>query len=315
MISSHSQSGTYGEILNITFNSNPTTGVKFLALGTTKVFALKVTIIAKYTNNKGKERQVSFDFFVQDCFYGCTVDRTNGSPITFMCYNLGVHESTKSLSPTQQANTFSNAYADGVSTAPDSTVYGALYQWGRIADGHQKRISSSSIGPASGANLVNDQAAGTFVGNFIQTTSTPHDWRTPKNDYLWDLNQVGTSSASPSKSVYDPCPIGWRVPTYYELNGIRTINTRESVAAAPYKTAGILITPSGVSEPTLFLPAGGYRRFDTGMFHSIGTHGYYWSSSVPGNNNAYDCYFENMNPRLGSAERGKAYNSRCVLDE
>lgn len=54
--------------------------------------------------------------------------------------------------------------------------YGALYQWGRPADGHESRTSSTTT------TLATTDTPG--HNKFILAPSSPNDWRNPQNDKL-----------------------------------------------------------------------------------------------------------------------------------
>lgn len=95
-----------------------------------------------------------------------------------------------------------NLGASRVATSPsDAAAYGDLYQWGRLADGHQSRTS-----PITSILSPNDVPGhSSFI---VVPPSPPFDWRTPKNDNLWQ----GVAG------INNPCPAGFRLPTKEELN-------------------------------------------------------------------------------------------------
>src|SRR5574344_2515705 len=67
-----------------------------------------------------------------------------------------------------------NLGASQVATSStDEAAYGDLYQWGRAADGHESRTSSTST------TLATSDTPG--HGDFITSNSTPYDWRSPQN--------------------------------------------------------------------------------------------------------------------------------------
>ena len=71
-----------------------------------------------------------------------------------------------------------NLGASQVATASnDSNAYGDLFQWGRLDDQHQTRTSDKT------ATLSSTDVPG--HNNFIYGMGTPHDWRSPQNDNLW----------------------------------------------------------------------------------------------------------------------------------
>ncbi len=83
-----------------------------------------------------------------------------------------------------------NLGASRVATSStDAAAYGDLYQWGRLADGHQCRNSGTTTQLSS--SDVPDH------GDFILASSSPFDWRSPQNDNLWQ----GVNG------VNNPCPM------------------------------------------------------------------------------------------------------------
>lgn len=127
----------------------------------------------------------------------------------------------------------------------DTLAYGDLYQWGRAADGHQKRNSPTTQTLSSTGQPGH--------GNFIIGSS---DWRSPQNNDLWQ----GVDG------IYNPCPAGYRLPTEAEWDA-----ERESWSS--HNAAGAFASP-------LKLPMAGFRSFSSGLLNNIDIGGYYWSTSL-----------------------------------
>jgi uncharacterized protein (TIGR02145 family) len=161
-------------------------------------------------------------------------------------YNLGADAAKlmaiyPDLSPAKQQMAYQ---ANNAFDETDATVYGDVYQWGRVADGHEKRTASvyETTGALSDTDLdaTTGQVASTATGkygHFIKSPSDDYNWyggTTPDKDNLWgngeglnpqDDNQGGVLSTSDSKYYQNtnwkipqnnPCPSGWRVPTQDE---------------------------------------------------------------------------------------------------
>lgn len=140
-----------------------------------------------------------------------------------------------------------NLGASRVATSStDSAAYGDLYQWGRGADGHEKRTS-----PTTATTSATDVPG---HGSFITTNTSQNDWRVPQNNSLWQ----GVSGTN------NPCPSGFRLPTETELN-------TEQASWASNDAAGAYTSP-------LKLVVAGYRSRFAGTLYS--TLGHYWSSTV-----------------------------------
>jgi uncharacterized protein (TIGR02145 family) len=174
-----------------------------------------------------------------------------------------------------------NLGASRVATSStDAAAYGDLYQWGRLEDGHESRTSSTT------ATLSSTDVPG--HSDFITTSSSPDDWRSPQNDNLWQ----GVSGTN------NPCPDGYRLPTETEWNA--EIATWSSEDAA------------GAYGSVLKLTMTGFRS-STGSISTVGTFGHYWTSTVNGNNSQY-LYFYDSDAVLDDSERSYGYSVRCIKD-
>ena len=174
--------------------------------------------------------------------------------------------------------------------------YGAYYQWGRLTDGHEN--------PTSGTTTTLSTTDNPGHSNFILAGASPLDWRDPRNDFLWNS---GTET-SPIKTVNDPCPVGWRVPTQTEL---------ESLINTDY----VWITLNGINgyfckdkttNKSLFLPAAGVRDCYDGSLMNIGWDGGYWSNT-PYNIGAILLSFNEFSTNFYSY-RSFGFSVRCVAE-
>lgn len=149
-------------------------------------------------------------------------------------------------------------------SADDKDSYGWLFQWGRNADGHQ--LSNSD---ATTTCSDSDTPGHSKRIKGVSNPGTYYDWRCQKNDNLWK----GVDA------VNNPCPKGFRLPTYLEWEEFAR---DEGIKDSPLAKN---LIPT-VYDSTLKLPLAGYRKnFDTkttGDDDSIVSQGYfgcYWSST------------------------------------
>ena len=160
-----------------------------------------------------------------------------------------------------------------------------------------------------------DLASGQSKGNeniFYKKSSSPYDWLSPADDKLWNS---GTEE-NPVKTEYDPCPEGWRVPTYAELDGLQSYRsswTTDAIGQVGYWFSGP-ITYSD-DAPQVFFPAAGYRFYRDGNAYSRGGDGYYWSSG-PYYIYRYAYYLDFYSSYVRMLDDGRAsgYSVRCVQD-
>ncbi len=174
-----------------------------------------------------------------------------------------------------------NLGASQVATSPtDAAAYGDLYQWGRLADGHQSRTSGTTT------TLSTTDVPG--HANFIKNTSNPYDWRNPRNNNLWQ----GVSG------INNPCPSGYRLPTETEFDNERTSwasNNYIGAYASPLK-----LTVAGI-------------RVMNGSILFVGGSGTYCSSSVDGLQVSV-LTFNSDQAYMYSANRVIGYPVRCIKD-
>ncbi|MDR1632399.1 MAG: fibrobacter succinogenes major paralogous domain-containing protein, partial [Dysgonamonadaceae bacterium] len=208
--------------------------------------AKKITIKALFLDNKGERKKTELVVRVQNAPVGCSVrkvdDPTSSSTtvdswLTFMCYNLGANPDYGD--PIAQK---SYVPSPNTSSSTDRTVYGDLYQWGRVDDGHQRRdLTPENVWPsdhsgvttgftddpvpnnAANINTTTGQVLETDArfGKFIRHRSGNYDWIAGGTGVAIYNNRWNTNTeAAPVKAVSDPCPKGWRVPTRTEWASI-----------------------------------------------------------------------------------------------
>uniref|UniRef100_UPI004048026B hypothetical protein n=1 Tax=Algoriphagus sp. TaxID=1872435 RepID=UPI004048026B len=179
-------------------------------------------------------------------------------------------------------------------SSTDHLAYGSLYQWGRGSDGHQIIVWTSST-TSNGAEQINQPPPLSAIdapGNdFILAPNSPHDWRSPQKDTLWQ----GVSG------VNNPCPTGYRIPTDVEWDAERL-----SWGNSSQNDAGALASP-------LKLPMAGSRSYINGSLNDGGSSGYYWSSTVS-SSDARGLAFHSSNAGVYAYMRAFGFSVRCLKD-
>ena len=187
--------------------------------------------------------------------------------------------------------------------------YGKLYQWGRkygqgYSTSYDASVPKIVEGPISAINGHNDIYSNTFF-----TASSPFDWTSPQKDDLWNS---GTED-NPVKTEYDPCPEGWRVPTYPEL--AQLTNSYSSFMTVGDQKGRYFCGDYTYLDnaPQVFFPAAGYRNSRDGNAGSRGDTGNYWSSrpySFYGNR----LYFYISKVSMSYDYRATGSSVRCVQE-
>lgn len=212
--------------------------------------------------------------------------------------------------------------------------YGKLYQWGRKYgqgyEGYLWDIDRNNIGTVSDATTPtliegpvsledgnNEDNSNVF---YTHSDSSDKDWLSPHDDKLWNS---GTEE-DPVKTEYDPCPFGWRVPTYNELNRLNqkytyskssSINqnysdwTTNEVGQIGFLFSGSTVNTEDV--PQVLFPAAGYRCYSHGGVRR-GSNGYYWSSRPHREGTSILLYFFYGGTNMLRQSREDGCPVRCV---
>ena len=190
----------------------------------------------------------------------------------------------------------------------DDFKYGKLYQWGRkYGQGYDSSDASVPELVAGPVSLTIGQSKDN-ENKFYYYISSPWDWCDVQNVDLWNS---GTED-NPVKTEYDPCPAGWRVPTYAELEGLienYSSWTTDKNGQTGYWFSGASSYTEAV--PQVFFPAAGLRNYYDGSADDRGGYGYYWSS-LSSSEDAYYIFFDGRDTYRDAFIRVEGHSVRCV---
>lgn len=161
-------------------------------------------------------------------------------------------------------------------SSTDKKCYGDLFQWGRGADGHEKR-GSKTTKKLSSKDVVNHS-------EFITPRGHPVDWKDKKTKQLTTLRQ-------------NPCPKGFTLPTTNDF-------VQDTVVSGARDA-------QGVAKGFLKLPLAGHRDHWGGDLLLEGLGGYYWTSTHDRDTSFF--FFvnkDNVNPFGGF--RAFGFSVRCI---
>ena len=198
-------------------------------------------------------------------------------------------------------------------TPGDVGALGLLYQWGR----KDPFLNSSSIHYYSMTEAKSTITWPSVVSSYSTTGTIAYATAKPTtfikyNSWNYDWYYTGSSStdntrwttSETSKSIYDPCPSGWRVPDGGS-NGVWSKASGSSYTEPSYDRTneGMNFSRMFGADQTIWYPASGYRGNYDGSLDNVGNYGYCWSAS-PNSNYAY---------RLSFSDSGNAYPTNYNL--
>ena len=132
---------------------------------------------------------------------------------------------------------------------------------------------------------------------------------------LWDANNTTTGQIKTKtvKTIYDPCPAGFCVPTsdlWYMMSG----NSGGSSSSGSWDSTnyGRLWTSN---TPNVYFPASGLRYDDNGSLGNVGSRGYYWSASPYSSGYGHYLYFYSSYWDWNGNFRAYGFPVRAVLEE
>lgn len=277
-----------------------------LLKGLTRQTALKVELYVIYNdaaNGQGNERKLKLNLTFQDCAC-CGAKMEGGGWLSFMCHNLGADESVDPFT-----------YVEGAADGSGGTL-GYLYQWGRpaVVNGEDTKYQyrNSPTIPSVATNNEGTLPSET-KGRFI----TSVNWNQSSNTNQQSFWGNGTTDLNSPKAPNDPCPAGWKVPSYKQwLSIYRSTPGVTSPASAKANIWTWTYNGFKVGD-ALFLPAAGFRSASGGTLSGVGSSGYYWSSTSKGaaSSHSYMLKFgKNTVEPNSSISRGQGYSIRCVAE-
>ena len=181
-----------------------------------------------------------------------------------------------------------------------------LYQFGRkdaFPGMDETKLPQGSINKNAGDNMS--------ITNGIQNPQNFYTWggswyNNPPAGYsyfnLWsaDNTTTGFNDNAVVKTVYDPCPVGFKMPASNAFTGFASngqygsgaanINANGTADSSDkfFAAYGHNFYTNSSKNATIFFPASGFRSGSDGSLFNVGDYGYYWSA-VP-YSTYYGCY-------------------------
>lgn len=153
-----------------------------------------------------------------------------------------------------------------------------FYQWGRMTPMLLPSAWNSTTDHTNGTIFKTGKATGVELGvryptDFYYNSASPYNWFGDKLYYnLWDAACVtpGSSDNDTVKTVYDPCPVGWKVPNGNAFTGLSVLSSTNGIVKMGRYSGDTV----GVG-----FPLSGYRR-EIGDIYGTGTSGNVWTTGA-----------------------------------
>lgn len=125
------------------------------------------------------------------------------------------------------------------------------------------------------------------IKNYILKPDVMHSQYSGDNTYanLWsaDNNVYTANDENVIKTIYDPSPVGFKLPpsnafTGFTTTGNYTNNTSQINGEWDSSLKGWNFYTDSSKNKTIFFPASGYRLYSNGGAYYVGSYGYYWSA-------------------------------------
>ncbi len=206
----------------------------------------------------------------------------------------------------------------------DVGALGLLYQWGRkdpflgsssISESTEAASTiewPSSVGPTSETGTIGYVVS--HPTTFIKCNTANKDWYYTDTENTYDTRWTTSES---EKSIYDPCPAGWRVPDGGEEGIWSKAKGSSSDYNRNYDSTYLGMNFSGEfgTDLTIWYPAAGYRGNYDGSLSGVGNYGFCWSAT-PRGSSAFTLYFYNSGLVSPSYNyyRAEGYSVRCLQE-
>ena len=257
------------------------------------------------------------------------VTGTKGNAVVAVCkadgtilwsYHIWVSEAQDIACRFEEAGAYTmlDRNLGATSTTPkDRNAYGVFYQWGR-KDPFARNLTATRPGgkpyESASSDLVKTEDATEATGTIAYATRNPQtrllaakEWYVGAggNDLLWGGATEGGGSV---KTVYDPCPAGYRVPDARHFAEMKSTSKAECDA-----NYGMLLAVNGEDTKSYF-PTSGYLEANKNITMYLEYRGYMWLNAG-GATAENRFYFNNAGVNIKNEPHAKGMSVRCVKIE
>jgi uncharacterized protein (TIGR02145 family) len=267
-----------------TSNLNPETGTLANGSSVTLTVNYKTTLNATL---QGKTRSNAAVVMIYAVYYNGSADVSVPLRVTIQdCACCGAYVAANTWKSFMCHNLGADESADPFT--PSYAINGAYYQWGRKDEAVPAPTDINGSEPA-----------------FTWISATP-------SGYFGD-NTNGENVTVKSKD-YDPCPSGYRVPSFSEWDYLRQNNTKTNVGSWTTSKSSINSWAGSKFGEGLMLPAPGRRERSDGALINRAYSGYYWSTRKY-IDYAYVMYVtSNPSPSMSYYYHTDGFSVRCIVE-
>ena len=203
--------------------------------------------------------------------------------------------------------------------------YNTYYQWGRkdaFIPGTWNAATNRTVYDISNTAVTGLTYEGSTTPTIADNIKNPMTFYNNNTTFynMWDAQQTGTDNITTAtkKTVYDPCPAGFCVPTgnlycFMGNNGNRTMTTWDTTNKGA--TWDNSVVANSISGNALFFPASGHRTVSNGTFSDVGNGGYCWSASPCSGAARHSLDLHSNVWTWANNDRANGFPVRAVADE
>lgn len=234
-----------------------------------------------------------------------------------------VEDEIKSCTCVNDAGVLMDRNLGATSALPgSSSSFGLLYQWGRkdpfLGASEPDLIDDISEPAASTIEWPGYVISDSVYGTIDYATKHPTTYIVYGEVSDWDWLHIDNDNEpvrwQSEKTIYDPCPAGWKVADFdvWEKAGL-SFDYEVEHDLYVEEDMGILLS-NEYCTPSAWYPAAGYVYWDEDsmpIIEGCGNTGAYWSSTKDNLDNAYGMFFWSGMMMDGSWDNYSACSIRC----
>ena len=235
---------------------------------------------AVVTNVKYADGMISFDTAKKFKHGNAVIAARNSDGEILWSWHIWVTDYPKAHVYNNDAGVLMDRNLGATSADPGSpTSLGLLYQWGR----KDPFMSSSRVDapkkPYSTITWPEPVEATEETGTIEYTVQNPTTFLyTAKPPYDWHFNSRNNELWSAQKTIYDPCPAGWRVPdggskNVWKLSGYSGLEFSAELFGMEFPIS---------DSATAWYPTSGFISY-AGVLSMQGEYGFYWTIAPESN--------------------------------